>query len=480
MPGDSRAIWPAAPAHVHLLGICGYAVSGLALALDELGYFVTGADEDAYPPTTDILGARGIAFATYHDPANLDRWGTPEVVILGNQVQQGNRELESALARGLAVVSEAGAQGYLASGRPRVVVCGTHGKTTTSSLLALMLEGAGLRPGFRLGSTSRDFGSSVRLGDLTTPFVFEGDEYSTSALDRRAKFLHWRPQIVTLLNLELDHPDLYPDLQAYLVPYRELLAQNPGPDLILVNGEDDLAQELAVASLHEVQTWGGATSQWRFLGPPRIANGHQELRIQTPDGLSVQMTLPMFGRHNASNALGALATAAALGADPAAAAAAVANFRGAARRFEIIGEAGGITVVDDYAHHPTKLRATIAAARQWVGEDSQLILVHVPHTYSRTLALLDDYETAFVGADLVLLGSIEPARERSLAGTVSSADVAARARGTEIVMVGDAEEAVQLVRERVRPPALVVCSSVRGFDQVAMRILANLDGREPG
>ena len=474
MPGDPRALWPEAPAHVHLLGICGYAVSGLALALHELGYFVTGADEDAYPPTTDILGARGIEFATVHDPANLDRWGIPDVVVLGNQVQLGNSELDAARARGLILLSEAEAQGLLAAGRPRAVVCGTHGKTTTSSILALMLEGAGLSPGFRLGSTSRDFGESVRLGDLRTPFVFEGDEYSTSALDRSAKFLHWRPHIVTLLNLELDHPDLYPDLQAYLVPYRELLAQVPGPDLILVNADDGLAQELAVASGHQVRTWGGRDSQWRFLGAPQIDETKQGLRIQGPEGLTLQMQLPMFGRHNASNALGALATAVALGADPARAAAAVTGFRGAARRFEIIGEAGGVTVVDDYAHHPTKLRATIAAARQRMGDEGQLIMVHVPHTYSRTLALLDDYETAFLGADLVLLGPIEPARERSLAGTVSSADVAARVRGTEVVMVGCAEEAVKLVQERARPPALVVCSSVRGFDEVAARVLASL------
>ncbi|MDA8330678.1 MAG: Mur ligase family protein [Candidatus Dormibacteraeota bacterium] len=474
MAAEPALSWPAAPAHVHLLGICGYAVSGLALALAELGYLVTGADEDAYPPTTDILRDRGIEFATFHDAANLDRWETPAVVILGNQVQPGNRELEGALARGLQVVSEAEAQGLLASARTRAVVCGTHGKTTTSSLLALMLEGAGLRPGFRLGSTSRDFGCSVRLGDLRTPFVFEGDEYSTSALDRRAKFLHWHPHIVTLLNLELDHPDLYPDLQAYLVPYRELLAQLPGPDRVLVNGEDQLARELSLASGHEVQTWGGEGSDWRLLGAPRVEGRRQALTIQGPDGLMVKMRLPMFGRHNASNALGALATAVALGADPDAAAAAVEDFQGAARRFEIVGELGGVTVVDDYAHHPTKLRATIAAARQWMGEDRQLILVHVPHTYSRTLALLDDYETAFLGADLVVLGPIEPARERALAGAVSSADVAARVRGAEVVLVSGAAEAAQLVRDRLRPPALVVCSSVRGFDQVAARILGAL------
>lgn len=468
--GPSR--FPPAGAHLHLLGICGYAVSGLALACQRMGYRVTGSDEDAYPPTTEVLKEAGIEFAKRHTPKNLERWGIPDLVILGNQVQGSNSELESVLASGLPLLSEAEAQGLLARGRLRAVICGTHGKTTTSSLAAWMLEGAGLDPGFRLGSTSRDFGMTVRLGDLSSPFVFEGDEYTTSALDRGAKFLHWHPQVVTMLNLELDHPDLYADLGAYTRPYQQLLDGMPADGLLIVNAEAPAALALATRVSCRVETFGLQTGSWRLSGEPKTENGQRELRVAGPNDLEVALTLPMFGDHNASNALAALATAVALGADPLRAAQAAASYRGAARRFEILGEVAEVTVIDDYAHHPTKIRATIAGARQWAGPQRQLLMVHVPHTYSRTKALLEDYRDAFAGADLVVLGPIEPARERALAGSVSSADVAAQVCGTEVVLVGSAEEAVEVVLRNLTAPAVVVCSSVRGFDGVAGRLLS--------
>ncbi|MHB1502172.1 MAG: Mur ligase domain-containing protein, partial [Candidatus Dormibacteria bacterium] len=281
--------WPDPPAHLHLLGVCGYAVSGLALAVAELGYRVTGSDEDAYPPTTDILDSAGVAFADQHDPLNLDRWGVPDLVVLGNQVQAGNLELAAALARGLPVVSEAEAQGLLAANRRRAVICGTHGKTTTASLCAWMLEGAGLNPGFRLGSTSRDFGATVRLGDLRSPFVFEGDEYTTSALDRRAKFLHWRPEVVALLNLELDHPDIYPDLEAYTAPYRTLLDGLPEGGVLLVNGEDPGAERLARGFRGRLQRWGLDSGDWRLARPARLEGRSQLLEVVGPERVRVAM-----------------------------------------------------------------------------------------------------------------------------------------------------------------------------------------------
>ena len=471
--------WPEPPARLHFLGICGYAVSGLALALAELGYRVSGSDEDPYPPTTDLLRAAGIPYASRHSAGALTTFGRPDLVILGNQVQPGNPELAAALAAGLEVVSEAEAEGRLAASRPRAVVCGTHGKTTTSTLLAHMLEVAGMGPGFRLGATSRNFGVSVRLGGLEhrSPFVFEGDEYTTSALDRRAKFLHWSPDYVGVLNLELDHPDLYPDLEAYRAPYLELVAGMPPSGRLLLRAGDQAVRDLAEAATCPVTLVGGEEGEWRLQPPPRALRDGQLLQVSGPLGLRVSMRLPLFGLHNAENALMALALAVALGADPSAAAGAAASFRGPGRRFEIVGEAGGATVVDDYAHHPTKLRATVAAARQ-MAPGRQLILVHVPHTYSRTRALLPEYREAFRGADVLILGPIEPARERHLEGSVSSEDVARLVEGPEVVLVRSAGEAVSAVLERVRPPALVVCCSVRGFDQVAERLLAALAAGE--
>ncbi len=474
--------WPAPPAHLHFLGICGYAVSGLAVSCRELGYRVTGADEDAYPPTTEILRRAGIAFADHHDPQNLLRWGRPALVVLGNQVQAENPELVACRRLGLAVQSEAAAYRGLTDAKTRVVVCGTHGKTTTATLLAWMLEGAGLHPGFRLGATSRDFDRSVRLGEPSGggPFVFEGDEYTTSALDSSAKFLHWDPEVVALLNLELDHPDLYPSLQAYLQPYRQLLAAMPAQGLVLYSADDPLAAQLAARSPSRRESFGWGSGDWQVGAGDAPARGWQQLEVRGPGLGPFELSLPLFGRHNAANALAALATAVRLGADPELAARSARSYRGAARRFEILGEASGVTVVDDYAHHPTKVRATVEAARARFGPRVQLVMVHVPHTYSRTRALLPAYRHAFQGLDLLVLGPIEPARERHLAGTVSSADVAAQAEGPEVILVDSAQAALTALVDRLEPPAVVLCSSVRGFDGTAQRLLAALSGGEPG
>jgi UDP-N-acetylmuramate:L-alanyl-gamma-D-glutamyl-meso-diaminopimelate ligase len=473
--------WPDPPAHLHFLGICGYAVSGLALCCLELGYRVTGADEDAYPPTTETLSQAGIQFSNHHEAANLERWGTPQLVVLGNQVQAGNLELQAAEDRGLPLLSEAEAYRGLTSGRLRGVVCGTHGKTTTSALTAFMLDRAGCAPGFRLGATSRDFTSTARLGDPRPggPFVFEGDEYTTSALDQSAKFLHWQPQVVTLLNLELDHPDLYPDLDAYVAPYRALLAGMAPSDELIYHAGDPLAAELAHSTAAKVQSFGLEDGDWSLRAPLRNEGGRLQVLVAGPGGERLEMLLPAFGAHNAANGLAALATAVRMGAEPRSAAQAAAGYRGAARRFEVLGSAGGVTVVDDYAHHPTKIRATIAGARQQFGQAVQLVMVHVPHTYSRTKALLPDYRGAFDGLDLLVLGPIEPARERHLEGTVSSADVAALVPAGRVVMVDSAASAISQVLQRVRPPTVVVCSSVRGFDDVAARLLRALAERQP-
>ena len=473
--------WPEPPAHLHFLGICGYAVSGLALCCLELGYRVTGSDEDAYPPTTETLAAAGIPFSLEHEPANLARWGVPDLVVLGNQVQALNRELAAAQARELPLLSEAAAYRGLTRGRLRAVVCGTHGKTTTSTLAAFMLEASGCAPGFRLGATSRDFATTARLGDPREggPFVFEGDEYTTSALDQRAKFLHWQPQVVTLLNLELDHPDLYPDLDAYVAPYRELLGGLGTEGQLIYNAADPQARRLAADCPAEVQSFGLSGGDWSLTRPPANVAGRLQLRVLSPDGRELTMALPGFGAHNAANGLAALATAVRLGADPQAAAESAGRYRGPARRFEVLGTAGGVTVVDDYAHHPTKIRATIAGARQQFGEQVQLVMVHVPHTYSRTKALLQEYRGAFAGLDVLVLGEIEPARERHLAGTVSSADVAALVSGPELVLVETAEAAIREVVTRLEDSAVVICSSVRGFDDVANRLLRTLTESQP-
>ena len=463
--------------HVHFLGICGYAVSGAALLARQLGYTVTGADEDAYPPTTDTLTAAGIPWTNAHAPENLDRWGVPDLVVVGNQVRAGNVEWEEARRRGLPTTSEAEFYGELTADRVRVAICGTHGKSTTSSLLAHMLEAAGMSPGFRLGVTSRDFGVSARLGEGRV-FVIEGDEYTTAPWDSRPKFLHAHPELACVTRLELDHPDVYPSFEAYRAPFRELASTMPGSGLLALCADDPECLALTPYASCAVTTYGeSASAEWRISSEPDGTVAAEQSFAVAHEGRRMAVDLSVPGAHNRQNATVALLLALRLGADLDACLGACRSFRGAARRFEVVGRPGGVVVVDDYAHHPTEVAATVSAARGAAA--GRVIAVYVPHTYSRTRTLLADYATSFAGADEVLIGPIEPARERHLEGTVSSADVAEVARASAPAQsVAGPDEALARVVDSARAGDVVLCMSVRGFDDFARRAVNALEERD--
>ncbi|HWW10629.1 MAG TPA: Mur ligase family protein [Candidatus Acidoferrales bacterium] len=454
--------------HVHILGICGYATSGAALLARERGDTVTGSDDFAYPPVTDIITAAGIEWADHSDPANLERWGIPDLVVVGNQTRPGNPEFVAAQERGLTVMSEIEFYTSLAGDRTRLTVCGTHGKTTTSALLAHMLATAGLDPGFRLGSTSLDLGGSARLG--SGPFVFEGDEYTTAPWDPLPKFLHTRPSGACVTRLELDHPDVYPTLDAYRAPFVELARTMPASGLLALCADDpECAALREKASCPTVLYGVDAGSDWRVedVTNDGVLQHFTVVRDVAPP-LHVALTFP--GMHNALNACAALILATFAGAPLDSAVAACADFRGPARRFEILGDAGGITVVDDYAHHPTEVAAGIAAARQRFGS-RRLIAIHTPHTYSRTRTLLEDYRRSFVDADVAVLGPVEEARERGQPVSVTSHDVAERARPAgDVHVVDSSEDAIRLLCDLARPGDVMLVLSLGGFDKLAPRL----------
>ncbi len=458
--------------HVHFLGICGYAVSGAALMAREQGWQVSGSDDQAYPPTSDMLTAAGVDWVDGSDPTNLERWGVPDLVVVGNQTRMTNPEWLAARDRGLPTCSEIEFYLQMTSDRVRIAVCGTHGKTTTSSLLAHMLAACGMDPGFRLGSTSLDLGGTARLG--SGPFVFEGDEYTTAPWDPRPKFLHIHPVAACVTTLELDHPDVYPTLDAYRAPFVELAQSLPPVGLLVLCADDPECVALASRASCRVTSYGCASDAgWRVLLDGDF-DGVQHFAIT--DGAAVhQVSLTFPGRHNALNATAALLLAVEAGAPLQACIEACASFRGPARRFQVLGDVGGVTVVDDYAHHPTAVEATIAAARQrYPGR--RVIAIHTPHTYSRTRALLSDYAHSFTGADVVLLGPIEEARERGAAATVSSHDVAAQIGNAHHVhVVGSSQEAIDLLTARAQPGDVLLVLSLGGFDKIAPRLVSALE-----
>lgn len=459
---------------IHIIGICGYAVSGLALIAKQLGHEVTGSDEDAYPPTTDLLTSAGIPWADSHAAENVTRWGMPDLVVQGNQVRDGNAETEAARSLGIRLISEAEYWGELTVDRFRIVVCGSAGKTTTSSLIAWILRSAGRNPGFRLGMAARDLGTAAAWGS-GREFVFEGDEYTSAVFDPRPKFLHFAPQLAVLTNIDWDHPDVFPDPTAYEAVFRQLVEYLGAEDRLIACSDDPTVRRLLSRTRAQIETYGlRGGADWHGRDVTVDGEGMRFTAWHQGKVLAVVSTrLP--GEHNAANALAALATAVRVGVPVSAAVDAIGRFRGVARRFEMRGQVRGVTVIDDYAHNPAKVRATLQAAQERF-RPGRVLACFVPHTYSRTLSLMDAYADAFQGCELLVLGPIEAARERNLAHTVSSEDLARRVTGVrEVVTVDSARAAAYRLASAAKPGDAIVLMSVRGFDDVVGKTLEVLE-----
>jgi UDP-N-acetylmuramate: L-alanyl-gamma-D-glutamyl-meso-diaminopimelate ligase len=352
--------------HLHILGICGTFMGGLAQLAAARGFRVTGSDSNVYPPMSTQLEAAGIGLMEGYAPAHLDP--APDLVVIGNALSRGNPVVEAVLARGLDYCS---GPEWLARevlrGRRVLGVAGTHGKTTTSSLLAWILEDAGLSPGFLIGGVPGNFGVSAREG-AGDCFVVEADEYDTAFFDKRSKFVHYRPKTLVLGNLEFDHADIFPDLAAIQRQFYHLVRCVPGNGRILRPADS--------AALDAVEAMGCWTpvERWSLAGPgEEPAAADWQGRMETADGTRLSLRGPageagtadwvLPGRHNANNALAAVAAAAHAGVAPERALAALARFRGVKRRLELLGEVAGVTLYDDFAHHPTAIAATLGALR---------------------------------------------------------------------------------------------------------------------
>jgi len=379
-------------------------VAGARLAL-ELAIEVRGSDNPLYPPTSNMVAELGVPVAEGYAAENLD-WH-PDAVVVGNALSRGNPEVEAVLDRRLPYISLAEwlKTEVLRARRP-VVISGTHGKTTTSALTTYLLDRAGVAPGYLVGGQLLDFAHSTRLGEEGTPFVIEGDEYDSAFFDKRAKFLHYVPETAVVTSIEFDHGDIYRDIFEIELAFQRMLRQIPSDGLLLVCADDARAAGLREHAFCPVETYGfDEGADWR-CAVERGRDGLQELNVWNNGDIFGEFELPMAGHHNARNALAAIAVASRYGASVDAMQRSLPAFQGIRRRMEVFCEWDGVTFVDDFAHHPTAIRETIAAARQhWPA--ARIVTAFEPRTNTtRTARFQGELSEALTGADEVWIGPI--------------------------------------------------------------------------
>ena len=445
--------------HIHILGICGTFMGGVALLARAAGHRVTGCDANVYPPMSTQLEEQGIALTEGYDAAQLAL--KPDIFVVGNAISRGNPLLEEILDRNLPYLS--GPQ-WLAENILRdkwvLAVAGTHGKTTTTSLLAWILEEAGLAPGFLVGGVPQGFGVSARLTDSPF-FVIEADEYDTAFCDKRSKFVHYRPRTVVLNNLEFDHADIFVDLTAIETQFHHLVRTLPGNGLIVANG--------AEASLDRVLARGCWTPVERFNWAEGWSSGEPDPRGDFPVFIGGRMQgstrLGLPGAHNRANAIAALAAARHAGVPVALGLKAVASFPGVKRRLEVRGTVRGVTVYDDFAHHPTAIAATIAGLRGQVG-GARILAVLEPRSNTMKLGTMK----------ALLPGSLAEA-DRSYCYTHKlgwdAADVLAPL-GERAETSDDLADLVRRIAAAARPGDHVLVMSNGGFGGIHGRLLEAL------
>ncbi|MGH8257668.1 MAG: UDP-N-acetylmuramate:L-alanyl-gamma-D-glutamyl-meso-diaminopimelate ligase, partial [Steroidobacteraceae bacterium] len=386
--------------HIHILGICGTFMGGVAALARAAGHEVSGSDRNVYPPMSTQLAALGIELHEGYDAGQLAL--QPDVLVVGNVMTRGMPVIEAMLDRGLPYTS---GPAWLADAVLRerwvLAVAGTHGKTTTSSLLAWILEDAGLAPGFLIGGVPENFGASARLGGSPL-FVIEADEYDTAFFDKRAKFIHYRPRTLVLNNLEYDHADIYADLAAIEQQFRHLVRTVPSSGRILCNaGDGNLAGVLSAGCWTPVEQFGAVDADWAVQAPRDGDFSRFEVLHQGRTMGEVRWSL--IGAHNADNALAALAAARHAGVPIACGIEALGRFRGVARRMQLRGEAAGVKVYDDFAHHPTAIATTLDGLRRRVGR-GRIVAVLEPRSATMRLGVhRSTLAGALAGADEVWL-----------------------------------------------------------------------------
>ena len=458
---------------IHLIGACGTAMATLAALLKHRGHDVSGSDEHVYPPMSDFLAAERIEVLEGYRPEHLD--AKPDLVVVGNAISRGNAELEAVLDRGIRYASlpETIRDQWLWDAQS-VVIAGTHGKTTTTALTGWLLTAAGADPTVLIGGIARNFGTdgaSYRIGHGKA-FVIEGDEYDSAYFDKTAKFLKYLPDIAVINNIEFDHADIYADLDAVRLAFRRLVNLVPRGGLTLLGIDSPDAAALVRYARSRVQTFGLSNdAEWR-AAEVRIEQGTRFRVMRRGEDLG-DFTMPLLGEHNVRNALVAIAIGVDMGLDVERLRRGLAEFRGVKRRLEVVGEARGVTIYDDFAHHPTAVDETLKAVRR-AAPGRRIWAIFEPRSASSCRRIFqEDFARAFAGADEVVIASVfrsslapeERLSEAQLVDDLSAKRVHAR-------HLPDVATIVETVARESRDSDLVVVMSNGGFDGIHRKLLA--------
>lgn len=456
--------------HLHIIGIGGTFMGGIAALAQAAGHRVTGCDKALYPPMSTQLAALGIEVMEGFDPAQLDL--RPDVVVVGNVMSRGNPLIERLLDSGLPYTSgpEWLAQ-HVLQGRWTLAVAGTHGKTTTTSMLAWILDQAGLEPGFLIGGVAGNFEASARLG-RGRHFVVEADEYDTAFFDKRAKFVHYRPRTAVLNNLEYDHADIYPDVAAIQYQFHLLMRCMPGNGRVLVRGGESRLEEVLERGCWTPREYFGRDDQGRgWTATLGSADGSRFAVLH--DGREQgEVAWDLIGLHNVDNALGAIGAAHHAGVDPARACEALGRFKGVKRRLELRGRVAGVSVYDDFAHHPTAVRTTVDGLRRRVGTERIVAVLEPRSATMRRGVHKQELADSLAGADRVWLH-----QPPDLGWDLASV---AEAVGPRASVCHDVGELVTRLAAESRAGDHVLVMSNGGFGGVHGRLLETLAHRESG
>ena len=461
---------------IHLIGVCGTAMATLAALLKRKGHDVQGSDQDVYPPMSDFLASEGIRTLVGYQAGHIT--GELELIVVGNAISRGNAELEETLDRKIRYCSlpEAIREHFLWGARS-IVLAGTHGKTTTTSLTGWLLTHGGADPSVLVGGIARNFGeqgSSYRIGQ-GRDFVIEGDEYDSAFFDKTAKFLKYLPDIAVVNNVEFDHADIYADFDAVTLAFRRLVNLVPRNGLLLIGADSPGARALVDRAVSRVQTFGTCDDvDWQAhdLEPAGASTRFKLRRAGAPFGV---FDVPLVGAYNVRNAVAAIAVATEVGISPARIAEGLRAFAGVKRRLEIVGVAGGVTVYDDFAHHPTAVAETLAGLRA-SSPDARIWAVFEPRSASSCRRVFqDDFARAFAGATEVLIAPIFrsklPESERlSIPQLVRDL----RAQGLSAREADSIDDIVAGIAKEHRPGDLVVLMSNGGFGGIHQKLLRAL------